>query len=196
MRRFLVGTRISLHGLAPEQLRADAPYYGWLDDLSLDLFTGRSDFPNNPQRMSAYYESACANDRLILLGIFENSAGRHIGNVTLQEVDWVHRRAYLGYLIGEKEFSGKGLASEACLMTMYYGFNKLNFERIWTTVTADNLPSARVAEKVGFTVEGIMRGHLLRNGTRRDVTLLGALREEWMTACGERALAVFAEPPV
>lgn len=196
MKRFLVGRRISLHGLTPEELRPEAPYYGWLDDLSLDLFGERSDFPNNPQRMNAYYAAACANDKLILLGIFDNSTDRHIGNITLQQIDWIHRRAFLGYLIGDKEFTGKGIASEAVLMLMYYGFNKLNFERIWTTVAADHVASMRVAEKAGLKPEGRLRGHQLRKGTRRDLMLVGALRDEWMSEYGAQALALFAAPPV
>lgn len=196
MQCFLKGNRISLHGLTPEHLRPGTRYYSWLDDLSLDLFGERSDFPNNPARMESYYALACANDSLLLLGIFDNASGLHIGNITLQQIDWIHRRAYLGYLIGDKEFAGKGIASEAGLMILYHGFNKLNLARIWTTVAAEHKASLRVATKIGLKQEGILRGHQLRMGMRRDMVSVGALREEWMDACGKQALAVFAESPV
>src|SRR5215469_5702410 len=132
MQRYLKGKRISLHGLTPHDLRSDGPYYSWLDNLSLDIFGERSDFPNTQARMESYFATACANDSLVLLGLFDNATGRHIGNITLQQIDWIQRRAFLGYLIGEKDFTGQGIASQACLMMMYYGFNKLNMDRIWT----------------------------------------------------------------
>jgi RimJ/RimL family protein N-acetyltransferase len=196
MRRFLKGNRISLHGLTDEQLRPEAPYYAWLDDLGLDLFGERSDFPNNSRRMNAYYSAACDNGNLILLGIFDNASDMHIGNITLQQIDWIHRRAFLGYLIGDKEFTGKGIASDASQMILYYGFNKLNLERVWTTVAVNHEASVRVAAKAGLKPEGQLRGHQLRAGKRRDMALFGALRQEWMDEFGAAALALFSEPPV
>ncbi len=192
MQRYLVGNRISLHGLLPDDLLPTGPYFGWLDDLSLDLFGERSDLPNNPKRMGDYYAAACRNERLILMGIFDNATNRHIGNITLQQIDWVHRRAFLGYLVGDKEFTGKGIAPEACLMMMYYGFNKLNFERIWTTVADAHAASRRVADKIGLKEEGRLRAHQMRNGERRDLLVFGALREEWMAERGEKARGLFA----
>ena len=196
MQRFLQGKRISLQGLSPEHLRADAPYFSWLNDLSLDLFGERSDFPNTQARMEAYYARACANDDLVLMGIFDNASGRHIGNITLQQLDWVQRRGFIGYLVGDREFTGKGIAPEACLMIMYYGFNKLNLDRIWTTVAADHSASMRVADKAGFVQEGVLRAHQMRNGQRRDMHVVGALRDEWMAARGAEALALFTTQPV
>ena len=195
MTHFLAGNRISLRGLTPDHLGTDGPYYGWLDDLSLDLFSERSYFPNSPQRMQDYY-ALSAEKKLILLGIFDNASGRHVGNITLQELDWINRRAFIGYLIGEKDFAGKGIASEACLLMLYYGFNKLNFERIWTTVSAEHAASLKVAEEAGFKTEGRLRQHQLRNGKRFDLLAVGALRDEWMSERGEKAKAAYATLPV
>lgn len=195
MNTFLAGKRISLCGLLPEDLDPRGAYYRWLNDLSLDLYSERSYFPNSPQRMESYYQLSIEK-KLILLGICDNASGRHIGNITLQELDWLNRRAFMGYLIGEKDFSGKGIASEACLMMMYYGFNKLNFERIWTTVSAKHAASLKVAEHAGLKREGLMRGHQLRNGVREDLVLVGAMRDEWINERGEPARQTFASLPI
>ena len=196
MKQFLGGKAISLHGLTLDHLRADGPYYSWLNDLSLDIFGERSDFPNTQARMESYYAAACSNDSLVLLGVFDNASDRHIGNITLSQIDWVQRRAFLGYLIGEKDFVGQGIASTACLMIMQYGFNKLNLDRIWTTISVNHAASKRVAEKVGLKEEGILRKHQMRDGARRDVNVLGALREEWNASHSRIAMDLFAEPIV
>ena len=86
MKRFLVGNRISLHGLTPENMEVNSPYYNWLEDMSLDIYTERSYFPNSAQRMKAYYEESCKNQGLILLGVFDNETDKHIGNVSFQEI--------------------------------------------------------------------------------------------------------------
>jgi ribosomal-protein-alanine N-acetyltransferase len=145
--------------------------------------------------MEDYY-ALSVQKKLVLLGIFDNDCKSHVGNITLQELDWVNRRAFIGYLIGEKGFAGRGFASEACLMLLYYGFNKLNFDRIWTTVSVEHVASLKVAEKAGFKVEGRLREHQLRNGRRIDVSVVGALRQEWMTERGDAARDAFGELPI
>lgn len=180
MKRFLVGRNVSLHGLEPKHLAEDQPYFSWLDDLSTDIHTERSRFPNTQKRMMAYYEKACRNEDLVVLGIFENASDRHIGNVTLKDVNTYSRRAWLGYMIGERDARGKGHATEAVLMMMFYGFKKLNLNRIHTTITDTNLPSLKVAERVGLVREGTLREHIITGSTRHDVFAFGALADEWL----------------
>lgn len=194
MKKFLVGKRISLHGLTPHHLEFDQPYYHWLDDLSLDRYTERSYYPNNSERMKNYYEQACLNN-IILLGIFDNESDRHIGNISFSEIDHLNRRAFLGYLLGDKSFAGRGIITEATLMMMYYGFNKLNFERIHGGISDLNEASKRVATKAGLKVEGRLRNHFFRNGQFSDSLLVGALRSEWMEELGEKASKLFEVHP-
>jgi RimJ/RimL family protein N-acetyltransferase len=182
MKRFLVGHRISLHALDPQHLAADKAYFSWLDDLTTDLHTERSRFPNTEERMLSYYKRACQNNDLVLLGIFENETTRHIGNVTLKDLNWFSRRGWLGYMIGEKNARGKGYATEAVLMMLYYAFMKLNLNRIFTTITESNTPSLGVAERAGFLREGLFREHMILGEEKRDVIAFGALRREWLAS--------------
>jgi len=195
MKRYLTGKRISLHGLTEADIAPGTPYYSWLDDLSLDTFTERSAFPNSEKRMQAYFRRAQEASDLILLGIFHNETGTHIGNITFQEISWVRKRAFIGYLLGDKAYTGRGIATEAVMMMMYYGFTKLNFERIHTTVSAKHQASLRVASKSGLRQEGRLREHFFSNGEATDLMLVGALRREWIPECSEKAAALF-DPPL
>ena len=193
MKKYLIGKRISLHGLSSKDLEENAPYYDWLNDLSLDIFTERSYFPNNMKRFLSYYDLSCENSTLILLGIYDNELGKHIGNLTFQEIDWINRRAFIAYMLGDKSFGGKGIITDAVLMAMYYGFKKLNFERIHGGVAGDHIASKRICEKVGLIEEGTMRGHLLRGDKRYDINIVGALRDEWLPKFSEKSIELFDE---
>jgi [ribosomal protein S5]-alanine N-acetyltransferase len=195
MKRFLVGKRISLHGLTPDMLSTDSPYYSWLEDLSLDVFTERSYFPNNPERMLSFYQQACNNQSLVLLGIFDNESGKHIGNISFQEISWIVRRASIAYLLGDKSFEGKGIVTEAVTMMLYYGFNKLNFQRIFAGVSDLHEASKKVCIKAGLKQEGRLRNDLFRNGEFSDSILYAALRDEWIAEFGEKALQLFEVKP-
>lgn len=195
MQPFLAGKTVNLCGLRESQTQPGTPYYGWLDDLGLDLFSERSYFPNSASRMQSYFASAAAG-KLVLLGIFDIASDTHVGNITLQEIDWVNRRGFIGYLIGDQRFAGKGIASEACLMLLYYAFNKLNLDRVWTTVSSENPASLKVSGKAGLKQEGLLRGHQMRNGVRQDLIAVGALREEWMSEKADQARNLFVRLPV
>jgi [ribosomal protein S5]-alanine N-acetyltransferase len=85
----------------------------------------------------------------------------------------------LGYWIGE-EYWGKGLATEAAIAAMTYGFEKLNLEIIGICTGPHNLRSQRVIEKLGFTFEGIHRHcYKIYDGTVRDSLTYSMLKEEW-----------------
>ena len=195
MKKYLIGKTISLHGLTAVDVSEDSPYFSWLDDLSLDSFTERSYFPNNSTRMKSYFDRACENDDLILLGIFDNETDKHIGNITFQEIDWINRRAFIAYMLGDKEFSGKGIITQAVLMMMFYGFQKLNFDRIHGGVSELHVASIRICQKVGLLEEGRMRKHITRNGESSDILVVGSLRDEWLVSHGDKALQLFAVPP-
>lgn len=196
MKRFLVGKRISLHGLSPRDIEEGAPYFSWLDDLANDEFTERSRLPNTPSRMKSYFEKANSpNGDLVFLGIYDNETGKHIGNISYKNINWSCRRGWLGYLVGDPDFRGKGIAADAILMFMLYGFNKLNFNRIFTTVSAPNEASRRLAEKSGLKEEGMMRGHILTGGRQLDVYMYGVLRDEWLESHADAAREIYESAP-
>ncbi len=194
MKKFIIGKEISLHGLRSKDLSEDSPYFNWLDDLSLDIYTERSYFPNNLKSYRSYYEHTCENSDILLLGIYDNQSGKHIGNISFQHINWINRNASINYMLGDKEFTGKGITTQACLMLMYYGFNKLNFERIWAGVSEAHLASQRVLQKVGLVEEGKKRKHILRQGNYYDVIMMGAIREEWIEKFGDLARSCFRNP--
>lgn len=56
----------------------------------------------------------------------------------------------LGYRFAE-EYWGKGLATEAGLAWLDYGFNKMNLKTIHACVIKENLASNHVLKKIGFS---------------------------------------------
>ncbi|MGE6257984.1 GNAT family N-acetyltransferase [Heyndrickxia sporothermodurans] len=50
-----------------------------------------------------------------------------------------------------KDFRGKGLATEAAKALLDFGFSNLKLDEIVTTVFPQNVPSVRVLEKIGMT---------------------------------------------
>ena len=103
-----------------------------------------------------------------------------IGGVGLWISSWTHADTWLGISIGERDYWGKGYGSEAVRLAVQYAFVELNLRRVSLGLHAYNERAFKAYEKVGFKLEGRMRGEGLRDGVRFDSLWMGILREEWL----------------
>lgn len=85
-----------------------------------------------------------------LWAIVLKSSGEVVGDcgLTRQTVDGVDE-IEIGYHL-RRDLWGRGLAPEAAAACRDYGFARLNVERLISLIRPANLPSRRVAEKIGL----------------------------------------------
>jgi RimJ/RimL family protein N-acetyltransferase len=98
-----------------------------------------------------------------------------IGCCDLSEIDRHHARAEVGYIFARPAW-GNGFALEALRAIVAYAFNELDLERLGARIHAKNEASRRLLTRLGFTYEGTLRGHVMRDGARRDCQIYGMLR--------------------
>lgn len=84
------------------------------------------------------------------------STGQYIGGSGLHRIDWSVPKFEIGYWIGER-FSGNGYITEAVKRIARFAFEDLNAQRVEIRCDDTNIKSARVAERAGFALEGILR---------------------------------------
>jgi RimJ/RimL family protein N-acetyltransferase len=101
-----------------------------------------------------------------------------IGSVSLIAVDWKNRHSGLGYWLG-KEFRCQGLATEAGLLLMEFGFKKLGLHRIEIQCKVGNKASKRVIEKLGFGFECRRKERGFLGGKFSDVFSFAILDREF-----------------
>jgi [ribosomal protein S5]-alanine N-acetyltransferase len=80
----------------------------------------------------------------------------------LNERNFEHR-AYIGYCVHPK-FRGKGLATKATKLLSKYSFKKYKLKRLEAMCRDTNKASARVLEKSGFKLEGILYKNKFKDG--------------------------------
>ena len=85
---------------------------------------------------------------------------------------------HVGYWLAA-EARGSGLTSAALQALSRWAFQELGLGRVELVTDPDNIASQRVAEKAGFTREGVLRSMLVnRDGSRRDGVMFSLLPEE------------------
>jgi RimJ/RimL family protein N-acetyltransferase len=103
--------------------------------------------------------------------------GLLLGGVSLHEVRLDLGRAAVGYWLAP-EARGRGAATEAIRLLARWAFDGLAIARLELTCGPDNAASRRVAERCGFTYEGLLRSHVPFKGARRDSVLFSLLPGE------------------
>jgi RimJ/RimL family protein N-acetyltransferase len=103
----------------------------------------------------------------------------HIGNTGLHEVNWTHRAAELGIVIGVREDWGRGFGSDAIRALLRFGFHEMNLHRIYLHVYEDNARAIRAYEKCGFQHEGRLRDGVYRHGRYYDLLAMSILSDEF-----------------
>ena len=104
--------------------------------------------------------------------------GAAAGGISVTAGDDVYRRdGELGYWLGEP-FWGRGIMTGAVGQICREAFGRLDIVRIHAAVYARNGASRRVLEKAGFTLEGVLRRSVYKNGEVLDACMYSLLREE------------------
>ena len=112
----------------------------------------------------------------LALGIFYKR--QIIGGIGMHHWDHTIKKAQLGYWIS-KEYEGKGIIHECLLRFIDFLFQKVGLNKVEIHFIPENTRSAKVAERIGCKIEGIIRQSCLQNGKLEDIIIAGLIKNEW-----------------
>lgn len=96
-----------------------------------------------------------------------------VGGIGLKKIEKNHQ-VELGYWLAEP-YWGQGIMTEAVNLITKFAFGKLKLIRIYAYVFEPNKASMKVLKKVGFTLEGIMKKGVKKDGRLFDRYLFAKL---------------------
>lgn len=115
-------------------------------------------------------------DGLPWMGIWLND--RMVGGVLFFPIDRHVRSTEVGYWLGQQA-AGRGLMTRALRAALRYPFDLLNLNRVGLQADVNNTRSRSVAERLGFTLEGIRRQGWEQDGQFVDLASYSLLAHEW-----------------
>ena len=167
----------------------DGPYRSWFHDQEVTRWNSHGLFPYTTAQMEAFLAAIEAGDMIVLAVMAKTPMDQkslpfpnwelHIGNVALQNINWIDRSAEYAVIIGDRSYWSQGYATEAAQLLFEHGFKKLGLHRIWSGAAAPNTGMIMVFEKLGMKREGVLRQNVFLNGQWIDVVIYGILEEEW-----------------
>lgn len=103
---------------------------------------------------------------------------RHLGNISVWFVSRSFKTGEIGYWVRTDE-TAQGIATEIAARTLQIAFEELKMHRVILRIAIGNRASERVAEKLGFFREGILREEIKVRGKWLDHSVWGLLEHEY-----------------
>ncbi|MGB0981466.1 MAG: GNAT family N-acetyltransferase [Winogradskyella sp.] len=148
------------------------------------IFYSPSDI-STPEKLNTYVQVALngyENKTTIPFIIFDKKQQAYAGTTRFGLINWKNKVLHIGWTWIGLNFQGTGLNANMKFLMLRYAFETLHFEKVEFRIDARNQKSRKAVEKLGATLEGILRKDtLMTNGYRRSTCCYGILKEEWDT---------------
>jgi RimJ/RimL family protein N-acetyltransferase len=113
-------------------------------------------------------------------GIWFKNNANFIGHISIKNIDWVIPRGEIAYIISA-EYEGQGIMTEALSAIIKFGFENLLMNRLFLRVITNNNRSYELAERCGFSREGILKkDHKTYDGELVDLYYYGMTRDDYL----------------
>jgi RimJ/RimL family protein N-acetyltransferase len=112
--------------------------------------------------------------------VFDKLQNKYVGSTRFYDIQINNSTTQLGYTWYSESSWGTGLNEHCKFLLLEFAFETMGFERVEFRADNRNKRSIAAMQKIGCTMEGVLRNHLpTSDGTRRDSIVLSMLKEEW-----------------
>lgn len=150
-------------------------YAAWFSDPEVTRETRHGAKRFSAEDLASYIRAVRSSDTAVFAILLK---GRHVGNISLNDIDRNTGSAEISILIGEKDVWGEGAATTAVRLVCGLAFGSQGLSRVWMGTPVSNAGMIRVAEKCGFVREGTLRGAFVKNGNARDIAQFSMLNPQ------------------
>lgn len=176
---FLEGNKVDLCSINLEHVNL---YTKWGNDPDVRKYS-RNTIPWNLEEVKKWYEQQREGLKTdSMFEIWHKEDKKPIGTAGLGDINWFNRNANLYVVLGESEYWGKDIAPEVSKLLIDYGFEELNFHKIYVGIYSPNKRSLRTAEKIGFKYEATLREQIYIEGEYVDEIKLAIFKKDWLSS--------------
>ncbi|MDO1500870.1 GNAT family protein [Winogradskyella maritima] len=114
--------------------------------------------------------------------IYDKQLKDYAGSTRFGLISNKNKTLHIGWTWMGKKFQGTGLNTAIKTLMLTHAFEDMQFEKVEFRIDERNGKSRRAVEKLGATLEGILRKDtVMKDGFRRSTCCYGILKEEWPT---------------
>ncbi|MGJ7513771.1 UDP-4-amino-4,6-dideoxy-N-acetyl-beta-L-altrosamine N-acetyltransferase [Pseudomonas baetica] len=160
---------------ASPEAQADIRLLRNQEDVRKYMYTAHEISPHEHEN---WLKSLHGNSRQSVFVVMHED--KAVGVVSLNAINATQKTADWAFYL-DAGLQGKGLGSLVEFWMLDYAFGEAGLDKLNCEVLETNPAVVKMHQKFGFTIEGVRRKNILKDGKRIDVVLLGITKEEWLT---------------
>lgn len=174
MKEQIIGKTVYLRKLQKSDLNRT---WEWLHTPEINNKIGVK-IPFSKDKQLIWFNKLVETKDKYIFAICNISNNNHIGNVSLDMIDFRHMNARLSIFIAENNHRGKGLGSEALQLLENFAFNNLKLHKIWCKTDAGDPKVFNFYKKKGFKQEGTLKEHELKQNKYIDKIIFAKINSQ------------------
>lgn len=138
---------------------------------------------SSPKKLKEYVQFAVDgyyHRTIIPFVIFDKAKKQYAGSTRFGNINWTNKVLHIGWTWIGKEYQGTGLNKNVKFLMLQYAFRKMKFEKVEFRIDERNTRSRKAVEKIGASLEGILKSDtIMLDGFRRNTCCYAILKVEW-----------------
>ncbi|GAB4207616.1 MAG: GNAT family protein [Bacteroidia bacterium] len=175
--------RVYLRELTHDDVNEE--YLSWFRDNQVTSFLEVDGKSLTKKIVEDYIDEGRNTGNYYMYAICYKDNNKHIGNLKIGPINKKHLVSDLVCVIGDKNYWGKGLATEAIQLGNQLAFEKYNIRKLHGQIYADNIGSIKAYCKAGWIIEGVIKGRYLVNGAPMDQILVSCNNPKYFNPAGQ-----------
>ena len=170
---FLIGRTVYLRPPDLEKDVRSGAWFTWFNDKATTQYLpSQGIWPNTLEKQVAYVESLKEDRARLSLCIIDRQTEKHIGVISLYNIDLVVRRANISIVIGAKQHAPEAPLESMALMTEH-AFDRLNLLKVDAGQDEALWKWINTLELIGYRLEGYTESYTVRDGATRNGVFTG-----------------------
>lgn len=124
-----------------------------------------------------WMENIISTGKAVQFIIVVKSTNVPIGSVYIRDIDHKNKKGEFGIFIGENQYCGIGLGTEAIDVIIKYAFQQLKLNKIFLRVLSSNITAIACYQKAGFKYEGYFQNDVYVHSKYLDIIFMALFRE-------------------
>lgn len=153
-------------------------YVNWLKNKAINKVIVKAEPDITLSEIDRYCRKLMDSEYDYFFAIVMDKNGQHIGNVRIGPIDYKKNETKFGMMIGNTDYHGQGIGSEAVSLCVKFCFNELKINKIVLEVLEFNKAAIRIYEKNGFETEKMLPNLIYNNGEYMSARIMAVTNPE------------------
>lgn len=185
----LEGTIVELRApdLENEILKGD--WHSWFNNSKITRFLEHGLYPNTREKQYKFITNEINKGSNLILSIYEKKTNRHIGVISLKNIDFINSNAEIGIVMGVANVAGAAI--EAMALLTEHAFNRLNLHKLYAGQHEALWKWVNVLRTIGYKIEGLRLNQYRSFNSRYDIVHTGISKNDYYKLLDQRGGNIF-----